>query len=105
MIKRSVLLVVISLFFAVPGLGQFGQSNNRLTDSASRLSRDTEDFASATYNGYTTSNRNNRNEIEAVMLAQQLGAPARIFIAWWSIAVARRNCATLLTWFKTWRVP
>ncbi|HXQ74676.1 MAG TPA: hypothetical protein VN844_29490 [Pyrinomonadaceae bacterium] len=79
MIKRSVLLVVISLFFAVPGLGQFGQSNNRLTDSASRLSRDTEDFASATYNGYTTSNRNNRNEIEAVMLAQQLGASARIF--------------------------
>src|ERR1700754_580797 len=79
MIKRSVLLVVISLFFAVPGLGQFGQSNNRLTDSASRLSRDTEDFASATYNGYTTSNRNARNEIEAVMLAQQFSASARIF--------------------------
>lgn len=76
---RSLLLVVVSLFFAVPALGQFGQSNNRLTDSASRLSRDAEDFASTTYNSYTTSNRTNRNEIEAVMLAQQLGASARIF--------------------------
>lgn len=76
---RSLLLVVVSLFFAVPALGQFGQSNNRLTDSAARLSRDAEDFASTTYNSYTNSNRNNRNEIEAVMLAQQLGASARIF--------------------------
>ena len=73
------LLLVICLIFAVPALGQFGQSNNRLTDSASRLSRDAEDFASTTYNSYTNSNRNNRNEIEAVMLAQQLGASARIF--------------------------
>lgn len=76
---RSLLLVVVSLFLAPSALGQFGQSNNRLTDSASRLSRDAEDFASTTYNSYTNSNRNNRNEIEAVMLAQQLGASARIF--------------------------
>jgi hypothetical protein len=76
---RSLLLVVVSLLFAVPALGQFGQSNNRLTDSASKLSRDAEDFASTTYNSYTNSNRNNRNEIEAVMLAQQLGASTRIF--------------------------
>lgn len=79
MIARSLLLVVVSLFFAGSALGQFGQSSNRLTDDASRLSRDAEDFAGATYNGYTNSNRNNRNEIEAVMLAQQFSASARIF--------------------------
>lgn len=79
MISRSLLLVVVTLLFPLSVLAQFGQSNNRLTDSASRLSRDAEDFASTTYNSYTTSNRNNRNEIEAVMLAQQLGASARIF--------------------------
>ena len=79
MIRRSLLLVVVSLLFVPSALGQFGQSSNRLTDSASRLAREAEDFASATYNSYTTSNRNNRNEIEAVMLAQQLGASARIF--------------------------
>ncbi len=78
MIRRSLLLVVVSLLFASPALAQFVPSN-RLTDSASRLSRDAEDFAGATYNSYTNSNRNNRNEIEAVMLAQQLGASARIF--------------------------
>lgn len=79
MISRSLLLVVVTLLFPLSALAQFGQSNNRLTDSASRLSRDAEDFASTTYNSYTNSNRNNRNEIEAVMLAQQLGASARIF--------------------------
>lgn len=78
MISRSLLLVIASLLFAGSALGQFVPSN-RLTDSAARLSRDAEDFASATYNSYTTSNRNNRNEIEAVMLAQQLSASARIF--------------------------
>lgn len=78
MISRSLLLVVVSLFFAAPALGQFVPSN-RLSDSAARLSRDAEDFANATYNSYSNSNRNNRNEIEAVMLAHQLGASARIF--------------------------
>jgi hypothetical protein len=78
MISRSLLLVVVSLVFAAPALGQFVPSN-RLNDSAARLSRDAEDFANATYNSYSNSNRNNRNEIEAVMLAQQLGASARIF--------------------------
>ena len=78
MIRRSLLLVVVSLLFASPALAQFVPPN-RLTDSAARLSRDAEDFASATYNGYTSSNRNNRNEIEAVMLAQQFAASARIF--------------------------
>ena len=79
MLRRSLLLVVVSLFVAGSALGQFGQSSSRLTDMAGRLSRNAEDFASATYNGYTNSNRNNRNEIEAVMLAEQFNASARIF--------------------------
>jgi hypothetical protein len=91
MISRSLLLVVVSLLFAGSALGQFVPSN-RLTDSASRLSRDAEDFASATYNSYTSSNRNNRNEIEAVMLAQQLGASARIF---YRMVVDRRRMQEL----------
>jgi hypothetical protein len=75
---RSLLLVVVSLFFASPALAQFGTSN-RLNDAAARLSRDAEDFANATYNTYTTSNRTNRNDVESVMLAQQFGAASRLF--------------------------
>lgn len=78
MLNRSFLLVIVSLLLASPALAQFTPSN-RLTDAASRLSRDTEDFANASYNNYSNSNRNGRNEIDAVMLAQQLGASARIF--------------------------
>ena len=78
MITRSLLLVVVSLLFASPALAQFVPSN-RLTDSAARLSREAEDFANASYNGYSNSNRTNRNQTEALMLAQQFGASARIF--------------------------
>jgi hypothetical protein len=78
MVIRSLLVVVITLLFAAPAWAQFAPGN-RLTDAAARLSRDAEDFASANYNSYTTSGRNGRNEIEAVMLAQQFGATARIF--------------------------
>ncbi|HEY2960825.1 MAG TPA: hypothetical protein VGJ37_00290 [Pyrinomonadaceae bacterium] len=78
MIPRSLLLAVIGLLTAGPALAQFVPAN-RLTDAASRLSRDAEDFANAHYNSYTNSVRNGRNEIEAVMLAQQFGAATRIF--------------------------
>ena len=78
MILRSVLLVVVGLLTACPALAQFN-AQNRLTDAASRLSRDAEDFANTQYNSYTNSVRNGRNEIEAVMLAQQFGAASRIF--------------------------
>jgi hypothetical protein len=92
MISRSPLLVVIVLLVASPALAQFVPSN-RLTDSAARLSREAEDFAGATYNNYTNSNRsNNRNEIEAVMLAQQFGASARIF---YRMVVDRRRMQEL----------
>jgi len=75
---RRLLLVVVSLLFASPALAQFVPSN-RLTDAAARLSREAEDFANNSYNNYTNSNRTGRNDIEAVMLAQQFGAASRIF--------------------------
>lgn len=80
MVIRS-LLIVVSLLFVSPVLAQFGQgSNNRLTDAASRLSRDAEDFANAAYNNYTSSMRgNNRNDTEAVILSQQFAGASRIF--------------------------
>ncbi|HEU4767527.1 MAG TPA: hypothetical protein VFS77_09125, partial [Pyrinomonadaceae bacterium] len=79
MIPRSLLTVAaVILFFAHPAFAQFGQSN-RLTNVAERLSRDAESFADATYNGYASSFRNSRTEIEAVMLAQQFSASARVF--------------------------
>ena len=82
MIIRS-LLIVISLLFVSPVLAQFGQgvqsNNNRLTDAASRLSRDAEDFANTAYNNYTNSGRNERTSTEAVFLAQQFAGASRIF--------------------------
>jgi hypothetical protein len=79
------------LLFAGTALGQFVPSN-RLTDSAARLSRDADDFAGAAYNSYTNSNRNNRNEIEAVMLAQQFSAASRVF---YRMVVDRRRTQEL----------
>jgi len=99
MINRSLLLVVISLLFAGSAAAQFVPSN-RLNDSAARLSRDAEDFASAAYNTYTTSNRNNRPEIEAVMLAHQFGASARIF---YRMVVDRRRNQELRDAFEVLR--
>src|SRR5690349_11368691 len=78
MLSRSLLLVVVSLLFACPALAQFRQGDT-LSDAAARLSRDAEDFAGATYNSYSNSNRNGRNDTEAMMLAQQFSAAARTF--------------------------
>jgi hypothetical protein len=78
MMTRSFLLAVAVLLFATPAFAQFGQSN-RLGDLAARLSRDAGDFADATYSSYTSSFRNSRNEVEAVMLSQQFAASAQIF--------------------------
>ena len=80
MITRSAFVVVAILLFASPAFTQFNQSNNnRLTDLAARLSRESGDFADQNYSTYTNSYRNNRNEIEAVMLTQQFAASAQIF--------------------------
>lgn len=80
MITKSVFVVVAILLFASPAFTQFGQSNNnRLTDLAARLSRESGDFADQNYSSYTNSFRNNRTEIEAVMLTQQFAASAQIF--------------------------
>jgi hypothetical protein len=91
MVTKSLLLVLVTVLFAGTALAQFGQSN-RLTDAAARLSRDAEDFANANYNSYINSVRNNRNEVEAVMLAQQFGASARLF---YRMVVDRRRTQEL----------
>jgi hypothetical protein len=78
MFIRSFLVVMVIGLFATPAFSQFGQSN-RLMDMAARLSREAEDLADANYNSYTNSSRNNRNEIEAVMLTQQFAGASRIF--------------------------
>src|SRR4030095_4228588 len=76
---RSVLVVVAILLFASPAFTQFGQSNNRLTDLASRLSRDADDFADSSYNGFSNNSRVSRNDTETVMQAYQFAGASRIF--------------------------
>ncbi len=78
MVTKSLLVVAAILLFASPAFPQFGQSN-RLNDLTARLSREAQDLADATYNNSANSPRNNRNEVEAVMLTQQFAASARIF--------------------------
>ena len=78
MITRSLLIVVAVLLFASPAFTQFGQSN-RLSDLASRLSRDADDFADSSYTGLTNNSRAFRNDVEAVMLAYQFAGASRIF--------------------------
>src|SRR5688500_13270657 len=78
MVTKSLLLVAAILVFASSAFPQFGQSN-RLNDLTARLSREAGELADATYNNYTNSPRNNRNDIEAVMLTQQFRASAQIF--------------------------
>ena len=79
MINRSLLAVAAVLLLASPAFSQFGQSNNRLSDLAARLSREAGEFADQNYNSYSNSSRNTRNDIETVMLSQQFAAAARIF--------------------------
>jgi len=78
MTTRSLLIVAAVLLLASPAFSQFGQSN-RLTDLASRLSRDADDFADSSYNGLTNNSRAFRNDVEAVMLAYQFAGASRIF--------------------------
>jgi len=75
---RTLLISVTILLLASPAFAQFGQTN-RLTDLAASLSRDAGEFADSNYNAYTNSARNNRSDIEAMMLAHQFGAAAQIF--------------------------
>src|SRR5215213_11676873 len=79
MVNKSLLVGIAILLCASPAFSQFGQSNNRVNDLAARLSREAGELADATYNSYANSSRNNRNDIEAVMLTQQFGASAQIF--------------------------
>ena len=77
MITRSLLIVAAVLLLASPAFSQFGQSN-RLTDLAAQLSRDADNFADSSYNGFTNNSRA-RRDTEAVMLAYQFAGASRIF--------------------------
>ena len=87
MVTRSLLVVFAIALVASPAFSQFGQQN-RLIDLAGRLSREAEDLADANYSSYTNSTRNNRTDIEAVMLTQQFAGASRIF---YRMAVDRRR--------------
>ena len=97
MITRSSLIVVAILLFATPAFTQFGQSN-RLTDLASRLSRDADDFADTSYSSLTNNSRAIRNDTEAVMLAYQFAGASRIF---YRMVVDRRRNQDLRDAFDT----
>jgi hypothetical protein len=93
MITRSLLVVVAVLVFASPAFSQFGQSNNnRLTDLASRLSQQSEQFADDNYSSYVNGTRNLRRDIESVMVAHQFAGASRIF---YRMVVDRRQIADL----------
>jgi hypothetical protein len=78
MFTKSFLVVIAIGLFVTPAFSQFGQSN-RLTDLAGQLTRAAEDLADANYTTYSNSLRNNRTDIEAVMLTQQFAGASRIF--------------------------
>jgi hypothetical protein len=100
MITRSLLVAFAILLFAVPAFPQFGQSNNRLTDVAGRLSREAGEFADQNYSLYVNGARNMRRDIEAVMRTQQFAASARIF---YRMVVDRRQIADLRDAFQMLR--
>lgn len=97
MITRSLLVVVAVLLFASPAFTQFGQAN-RLTDLASRLSREADDFADSSYSGFTNNSRGSRTDTEAVMLAYQFAGASRIF---YRMVVDRRRNQDLRDAFDT----
>lgn len=98
MVIRNLLVVLAMLLFASPAFSQFGQSNNRLTDLASRLSRDASDFADASYSNLSNNSRASRRDIETVMLAHQFSGAAQIF---YRMVVDRRNTQDLRDAFDT----
>ena len=97
MITRSLFIAVAILLFASPAFTQFGQAN-RLTDLASRLSREADDFADSSYSGLTNNSRVSRNDTEAVMLAYQFAGASRIF---YRMVVDRRRNQDLRDAFDT----
>lgn len=92
MVIRNLLVVFAMLLFASPAFSQFGQSNNRLTDLAGRLSRDAADFADASYSNFSNNSRASRKDTETVILAHQFSGAAQIF---YRMVVDRRNIQDL----------
>jgi hypothetical protein len=91
--KIRLLVGATFLLFAQITYAQFGQSqSNKLVDLADRLSREAGDFADSTYRSYSNSFRNNRSDIEAVMLSHQFAGASRIF---YRMTVDRRRNSDL----------
>src|ERR1044071_3403896 len=91
MITKNLLVVVAVLLFACPAYSQFAPQN-RLTDLASRVSRDAQDFADSSYSNFTNNQRALRNDTEAVMLAHQFAGASQIF---YRMVVDRRRTQDL----------
>ena len=98
MIIRSLLVMVAILLFTSPAFSQFGQSNNRLVDLAEKLSRDASEFADSSYSNFTNNSRALRNDIDALMLANQFAGATHIF---YRMAVDRRRNQDLRDAFDT----
>jgi type II secretory pathway pseudopilin PulG len=78
MINKRILIAIAVLILAPTTFAQFNQSN-RLDDLASRLSREANSFADSSYRSYSNSFRNNRSDIEGVMIAEQFSGAAQVF--------------------------
>ncbi len=77
MLKRLIVAAAV-LLWANTCFGQFGQSN-RISDLASRLASDANNYADASYRSYTGSYRYSRTDTESTMLAHQFNGAAQLF--------------------------
>ncbi|HKZ79545.1 MAG TPA: hypothetical protein VJ124_14815 [Pyrinomonadaceae bacterium] len=75
MIIKQLLIVTAIVLFANTTFAQSG----RLVDLSSRLASQASEFADSSYRSYSGAFRNNRSDIEAVMLAQQFSSVAQLF--------------------------
>jgi hypothetical protein len=76
--KNKSALVVVVILLATQNVGaQFGSQFGRLSDLTNRLATEAADFAETAYRNQS-SFRSGRNEIEAMMIAQQFSASAQL---------------------------
>jgi hypothetical protein len=78
MIIKRLLIVALVMVCAGTASAQFGQSG-RLGELARQLASEANGLADSSYSDYTRGFRNNRGNIESVMLAQQFSAAAQLF--------------------------
>lgn len=80
MTTRRLLLMTIALLLAHLGFaGTSSAQSARLNELAARLATEANEFADASYRGYGGTFRDNRNNVQAAMLAHQFNGGARLF--------------------------